>query len=100
KSLENNYQFVPAHVMLSRLKLDAENLSAAEEEVLKGLAVNPRSLEALSMLAGIRFLQGDERGFTVLRDSVLGLNPTYGQFYVTLADLAAQHRRYARAAEF
>lgn len=100
KSLEINYQFVPAHVMLSRLKLDAENLSAAEEEVLKGLAVNPRSLEALSMLAGIRFLQGDERGFTVLRDSVLGLNPTYGQFYVTLADLAAQHRRYARAAEF
>jgi cellulose synthase operon protein C len=98
RSLEINYQFAPAHVLLARLKLDSENPAAAEEEVEKALAVNPNSPEALSMLATIRFLQGDERGFEEIRDRVLGINPMYGDLYVTVAEMAAQHRRYAEAA--
>lgn len=98
KSLEINYQYAPAHVLLARMKLVSENAAEAEAEVQKALAVNPRSLGALSVLGTIRFLQGDERGFEEVRDRVLALNPSYGDFYLTAAEVAAQHRRYADAA--
>lgn len=97
KSLEINYQYVPARILLARLKLEAENMPEAEAELQQALAVNRNSLDALSLLGTIRFLQGDERGFNEVRDRVLGLNPTYGDFYVTVAEVAAQVRRYAEA---
>lgn len=100
KSLEINYQLVGARVLLARLKLDSENPQEAEAEIEKALAVNPSSLEALSVLATIRFLQGDQSGFETVRDRILGINPMYGQLYVTLAETAAQYRRYADAARF
>ncbi|HEX6071297.1 MAG TPA: tetratricopeptide repeat protein [Longimicrobiaceae bacterium] len=100
KALEINYQSVPARVLLARLTIDSENPVSAEQEIEEALKVNPRSLEALSMLAAIRFLQGDDRRFGEVRDRVLGFNPRYAPLYVTLAELAAQHRRYAQAADF
>ena len=100
QSLEINYQLVGARVLLGRLKLDSENPQEAEAEIEQALAVNPSSLEALSVLATIRWLQGDQRRFEEIRDRVLTLNPTYGELYVTLAETAAQYRRYADAARF
>jgi cellulose synthase operon protein C len=99
QALEINYQLAGAHVLLARLKLDSENPQEAESEIEKALAVNPNSVEALSVLATIRFLQDDQGGFDQIRDRVLGVNSRYGDLYVTVAEIAAQHRRYAQAAQ-
>src|SRR5207248_3136900 len=62
--------------------------------------VNPASLDALAALAAIRFLQHDQGGFEDARRRVLARNPTGGDFYSTLAELAAQNRLYADATAF
>lgn len=97
RALQINYQLVPAFVLRARMMIEGENGAEAEENVRRALEVNPSSLEALTVLATIRYLRGDDRGFAETRDRVLSLNPTYGDFYVTIAEVAAQHRRYAEA---
>lgn len=97
QSLEINYQYVPALVLLARMKIESENPAAAEEDARRALSVNPNSLEALTILGTIRFLEDDESGYEEIRRRVMEINPMYGDFYVTVAEVAAQHRRYADA---
>ena len=97
RALQINYQLVPAFVLRARMMIEGENAAEAEENVRRALEVNPNSLEGLTVLAAIRYLRGDEQGFAETRDRVLSLNPTYGDLYVTIAEVAAQHRRYADA---
>jgi len=100
RSLEVNEHLVPARVFLATLYLQLENYERALEEVEQALVVNPASLEALSVQAAVRYLSGDQAGFAESRRRVLQLNPRFGGFYVTLAEVCARNRLYEQAAEF
>jgi tetratricopeptide (TPR) repeat protein len=100
KVLEVNPNLVPAHVFMGRLQLDLEDYEEATREAEKALAVNPVSLEALSLLAAARFLSGDQPGFEEARAKALGRNPRYADFYNTLADVCVRNRLYYDAVEF
>jgi tetratricopeptide (TPR) repeat protein len=98
RALAVNPNLVPARVMLARLYLDYEDSDLAEAELQKALKVNPSSLEALSVLAAIRFVQGDEAAYRELRDRVIRLDAGNAAFYTSVGEIAARYRRYAEAA--
>lgn len=100
RSLETNPNLVGARSFHAELLLESEDLDRALEEVEKALEVNPTSLEALSVLAATRFLQGDDADFTATSRRVLDINPRYGQLYNTLAEVSVRNRLYAQAVEF
>jgi tetratricopeptide (TPR) repeat protein len=97
KSLEVNPNYVDALVFHATLLLDLENYDAAEAEARKALAINPSSLEALASLAGVHYLEGDERGYEEVRTRALALNPVHADFYNNIAELAVRQRKYKGA---
>lgn len=99
-SLEVNPNLVPARVFLAELLLELEENDLAAAEAERALEVNPVSLEALSVMAATRYLQGDGRGFAELRDRVLELNPRHAGLYERLAEVSARNRLYREAVEF
>ncbi|KPK59170.1 MAG: hypothetical protein AMS21_10130 [Gemmatimonas sp. SG8_38_2] len=100
RALEVNPDLVSARVFLAELLLELEEHDRAAEEAERALEVNSASLEALSVLAAIRYLQGDAGGFEAARRRVLELNPQYAELYTRLAELSARNRLYFEAAEF
>jgi cellulose synthase operon protein C len=98
QSLEHNPNLVSARVYLARLMLDGEDAEGAETELTQALEVNPNSLEALSTLAALHWTRGDQRRFDQVVARVGELNPTYAGLQTTVAEIAAQQRRYAEAA--
>ncbi len=98
-ALEVNPHLVPARLTLARILLDAEDDAGAEAEVRSALEVNPASLEALSLQAAIRYLRDDRAGYEAARAQVRKLNPAYAPLLTTVAEMAANHRRYAEAVE-
>jgi tetratricopeptide (TPR) repeat protein len=100
RSLERNPRFEDAHVFLAELLADVDDYEGARQEIAAALEVNPRSLPALSMRAGVAWLAGDSGAFARARDTVLALNPRYAPLYVTAAELAGHHRLYDDAAAF
>ena len=100
KSLERNPNLVDARVFHAELLAELEDYPAAREEIGRALAVNPQSLAALSVRAALAWLVGDSADEVAARDAALRLNPRYAPLYVTLAEAAARHRRYAEAVGF
>jgi tetratricopeptide (TPR) repeat protein len=100
RSLQRNPRFEDAHVFLAELLAEVDDYEGARREVAAALEVNPRSLPALSMRAGIAWLTGDSVGFSRARDAVLALTPRYAPLYVMAAELAGRHRRYDEATAF
>lgn len=99
QALEINPNLVPARVFRSRMLLDTEDIDTAEAEVRLALQINPRSLEALSMLAAIHHLRGDQSEYERVVAEVNSLNPRYAGLHTTVAEISAQVRRYAEAAD-
>ena len=100
KALEINPSFVAARVFVAQLLLELEDFQGAAAEVETALATNPRSLEALTVLAGTRYLQGDANAFAELETRILGLNPEFAEFYNVLADVGVRNRLYREAVDF
>jgi len=100
KSLESNPNLVPARALVARLLLTLERHADAAAEAERALAVNPTSLEALSVLAAARYFQGDNAGFQEAVRRTLELNPRYADLYNTLAEVGVQNRLYREAVEF
>ena len=100
RSLEANPNLVGARAFHAELLLESEDLDRALEELEKALEVNRSSLQALSVLAATRFLQGDGAGFTATTRRVLEINPRYSQLYNTLAEVSVRNRLYGQAVEF
>ena len=100
QALGRNPNLVPARVFLARLLIEIEQYTEARIEVERALEINPVSLEALTLRAVIAHLTRDSEIFTRAEAQVLWLNPSYADFYATLADLAAQNRLYQDAADF
>ena len=99
-ALSLNPNLVPARIFLSRLLIELEQYADARHEAELALKVNPRSLEALTLLGVIAHIEQDADGFTKIEARVLALNPRYAKFYATLADLAAHNRLYRDAETF
>jgi tetratricopeptide (TPR) repeat protein len=91
---------VEARVYVAEARLEMESYDEAIAEADRALETDPTSLEALSVLAGARYLKGDEAAFEETRDRVLALNPRYADLYNTLAELCVRNRLYRQAAEF
>ncbi|MEJ2539412.1 MAG: tetratricopeptide repeat protein, partial [Gemmatimonadota bacterium] len=99
-ALETNEQLVGAHLLVARIHLKAENLEEAREAVARGLAVNPRSLEGLSLLATVQYLAGESAAFRQTVARLDALNPVYPGLYTTLAQVSSDQRQYQRAVDF
>ncbi len=98
-ALEVNEDDPDAHTLLARLDVSREDFEGGAREAERALAVDPASLEALSMLAAARFLADDTAGFQEARARALRLNPRYADLDATVAELAVQVRRYGEAVD-
>lgn len=97
--LEINPRNVPALVFRARARLRAEDLEGAREIAQQALEINPASEEALSLLAITHMLEGDSVEFERRASALLDSNPGYADVFADAAEVAAQHRWYAEAAE-
>jgi len=99
KALEADPGRVDARLLLARQHLDHEDYDAADRETRRALATDPRSPEAHALLAASALLRGDERGLGERLARVAELAPEDPEPFVTLAEVAARNRLYARAVE-
>lgn len=100
QALELNPRYVEALCLQATLQIEQEEYEQAGATLHRALAVNPRSPQALTLRAGLSFLQSDEAGFQEQVAETRRTVPGYDAVYETLAVLAAQNRRYERAAQF
>ncbi len=96
-ALEINPRYVAALALLAELRMEEEDYGSALKETEKALAVNPLDLEALSLKAVCRLFLGDAQAFSDIEKQVLGINPGYGRFYLTLAEDLVSRRKYSEA---
>ncbi len=99
RALEVNPNLVAARVFHARLRLDFEDWDGALEEAEKALDVNPRALPALSMIAAVHYLRGEDAKWNAARDRVLAINASYAGLYGLVAELAVRQRQYAGAVD-
>ncbi|MGD8895521.1 MAG: tetratricopeptide repeat protein [Acidobacteriota bacterium] len=100
RALEVAPSRVETRVWVAEALLELESYDEAIAEAERALETDPSSLEALSVAAGGRYLQGDEAAFGALRDHVLALNPRHADLYSTLAELCVRNRLYEEAVGF
>lgn len=93
-------EHVGARIMRARLHVSREEYAEALAEVERALAVNPASLEALSVRAAVHYLSDDEAAFQAARQRAWELNPRWAGTDATVAELAVQVRRYHEAVRF
>src|SRR5687767_1667810 len=100
KSLDVNPNAAPARAFLGSVYFDGEDYAAAAREAEQALATDSTDLDALSVLAASRYLQGDRAAYDAVKRRVLAQNPRAAAFFMDLAESAARNRLYAQAVEF
>jgi tetratricopeptide (TPR) repeat protein len=100
RALEVAPKRVETRVYVAEAELEMESYDEAIASASSALETDPSSLEALSVLAGARYLKGDQAGFEEVRGQVLALNPRYADLYNTLAELCVRNRLYRQAVDF
>ena len=100
RALAQNASYVPALALMARSLMDREQYADARRTIERALAVNPSSLDALSVAAALAFLVGDQRGFEARQLHAQALYPRNGALLAATADAAASVRRYDVAADF
>lgn len=98
-ALETNPDLVEARAFAARLHLKAGRHAEARSDVERALEVDPGHLEALSVLAATHYLLDETAAYRRVRDRVLDRNPTYTGLHATVAELAAETRRYQEAVD-
>jgi cellulose synthase operon protein C len=101
RALAVNPKLEEAHLLSVRMKLEEEKWAEAATELDEIDKVNPRSLAAWSMRAGLAFLQDrkDEVEQTWV-PKILKENPGYGEVFELLGNLGVTHRLYEEAVAF
>ena len=100
KSLEVNPNAPAARAFLASIYFDGEDYAAAAREAEQALATDSTLVEAMSVLAAAKYLQGDRAGFDALERRALAHNPKEADFFINMAEAAARNRLYARAVDF
>src|SRR5262249_26829709 len=89
-----------ARAFLGSIYFDSEDYAAAAKEAEQALATDSTNVEALSVLAASRYLQGDRAGFDMLKRRALAHNPREADFFVNMAEAAARNRLFVQAGDF
>jgi tetratricopeptide (TPR) repeat protein len=100
QALATNPNFIDAHLLVAEQDIDSEQYDKAEADVGKALAVNARSVKALSLMASINFLRDKKDEYNKYVKQVLEINPAYSELYDTLADSCVSLRLYKEAVDF
>lgn len=100
KALATNPRHAGTLAHLAALQLDAERYDSARTVARAALAVDSTFLPAMAVLAAVHHLDGDRRGFDLVRRRSLARNPQSAELYRALAELSARHRRYSDAVTF
>ena len=95
-----NPGYPEAALFLADQMIGSEQYDKAQTTLQLALDVNPQSPPALSLLASIGYLRGDQNEFNRLVQKVLATNPGYSDLYYTLADNAVSVRLYKEAVAF
>ncbi|HEX4461510.1 MAG TPA: hypothetical protein VIA18_26195, partial [Polyangia bacterium] len=77
--------------------VDDERWSEAVAAAQKVLAFNPNELRARTLVAAVRYLRDDTRGYEAERDRVLKVNPRAWEFFHGVADFLVKEHRYDEA---
>lgn len=99
RALSKNPELVEAHEAMAQLYLADELYEKAKAHLDKALALNPRRLQSLSLLAGYHRLRGDMDQYAALEKKVFGLNPKFGEFYFTVASVLEAQRQFETGVE-
>jgi len=99
-SLAANPALAPAHALLARQHLDAEQYDSAAIAAGRALAADSSAVEAWAMLGATAWLRDDSTGFARARAGAASVNPRPAEFYADVAEAVARHRRYAESERF
>jgi tetratricopeptide (TPR) repeat protein len=92
-----NPKNVRAMVVKAGIEIDQNQWDAAKATCADILAVNPKSVEALSLLATIAWLRDDMTEYDAQKKAVFAIDAEYAQFYRTVAKSAVREHRYKEA---
>ena len=93
-------QWAAARILLAQVLVEQEDLRAAQDQLEAALEANPRSVQALSLLAALRDRDGDQGAVDKLMSLVLIIAPRYSEGFAILAQMAADRRRYQDAVRY
>lgn len=96
QALEVNPNYVDAHVFLA-FGAAFGNADEARAALDRALAINPNSLAALSLHAGLAYVDDDRETFQQYVDRVLAIAPRYGEVYRVVAEQTARAYRFPEA---
>ncbi len=99
-ALEGNPNLVQARVLLARTRLMGGDRQGAFDEIDKALEVNPADLEALATAAAIHHLTHDAAAYQETLGQIESLSRAPTRAYELMAELSADHRKYADAVDF
>ena len=99
-AMTTNPNLMDGHLLIAEQQIDAEQYDKAKEEIGKALAVNPKSAEALSLLASISFVQNNTADFDKYVKQVLETNAHYSKLYDLLAESCEHLRLYKETVDF
>ena len=97
KALEINPSDVAVHVFLADQAIDAGKREEARQILEKALAINPASLEALSLRTGLDYVEDKQSDFDAGVTRVLSIAPRHGEVYRMAGELAARNYRFDEA---
>lgn len=97
RALEQDPEYVPAHLLIAELDVDEGHRPEAVQAIRKALEINANSLEAHALLAAIANLEGRTADFDAEVKKALAINPSYGEVYRVAGDHAARNYRFEEA---
>jgi tetratricopeptide (TPR) repeat protein len=100
RSVAADSSFAPAQLLLAQVRLEAEQYDSARVSAERGIALDGEREDGWGTFAAVAWLSDDHDAFLAAEQRARALNPRPAGFYVTLADAAARHRRYADAVRF
>lgn len=98
--LKDAPEFTAGLALCAKLQIEEQEFFAARSTLRDVLIINPRSYKALSLLAGLYYLAGEDETAQHIVNDVRARSPGYAEIYQTLAELSESNRRYADAVEF
>jgi cellulose synthase operon protein C len=99
KAFEQNPKNQRALIARASIEIDRNEWDAARKTCEEVLAVNPKNVEAMSLLATIAWLRDDTKEYDALRTKVFAINDEYAAIYRIVARSAVREHRYVEAIE-
>lgn len=99
RAISINPDLVSARVLKAELLAASEDYATARKEAEQALAVNPASVEAIAVLAGIEYVQTNRSAYSALLARARALNPIDTKVLTKVSEMAAAERRFVESVE-